>query len=69
MHRRLALGLAWGLVTWNGLSLLGFVTGVALAPMAAPCGLAVGSVVAIFARSPRAAEAASHTLELDSRQA
>ncbi|MEX2184037.1 MAG: hypothetical protein WEC14_06285 [Chloroflexota bacterium] len=68
MDRRFALSLLWGLVAWNALSLVGHVTGLPLAPIAAPLGLVTGLVVAAIvtiARMRRAPSALRRTHELD----
>jgi uncharacterized membrane protein YdfJ with MMPL/SSD domain len=50
MTRPLAIGLAWGLMAWNLMSLLGFVVSPSLTTLSIPVGLAVGVLANIVVR-------------------
>jgi hypothetical protein len=69
MNRRIALGIIWGMVAWNGIALIGYVTGTALGAVAAPLGILVGLAVAVIAARPHRVPARTRPLKLDADRA
>jgi hypothetical protein len=69
MNRRIALGIVWGMVAWNGIALIGYVTGTALSAVAAPLGIMIGLTVAMMASRPHHVPARTRPLGLDADRA
>jgi len=69
MNRRIAFGLVWGMVAWNGIALIGYVTGSAIGTVAAPLGIVVGLAVAVIAARPHHVPARTRPLKLDADRA